>query len=219
MRLLITAFATLVLTAQVVAAEQPKLFKTWAYNTPIASFNKAQGFYDCSADFGGKAVCKDGIEFLEHNFTAVLIPADERLAAVMLASEFDQDTYIKTVGALAKSFTMVSMRGASDQFDILESLHASQNAQLFQKRINDYETLNLNQGQLTYTFIEQPAQDIRKFKSAHAAISNAPNTARSAELIVFDDAEQSALLIKFQLPKLFLENMRNSVKNTPKEDF
>ncbi|ROZ81570.1 hypothetical protein EF096_17405 [Pseudomonas neustonica] len=219
MRLIVVAFACVLFTAQLAASEQPKLFKTWAYKAPMTLFSEAQGFYDCAADFGGKAVCSDDVEFVGGNFGAVLIPMDGQLAQVTLVSEFDNDLYIKAIGALANGFTMVSMRGASDQLDMVESIHTSQSIQQFQSRINDYETLNLNQGQLTYTFIEQPPEVVRRFRTAHALASGAPDTARTAELIVMDNAEHSVLMVKFTLPKLFLESARESVQQLPVEDF
>ena len=219
MRTLIAAFTGLLLATQVVATEQPKLFKEWAYNTPMTVFTEAQGYYDCSADFGSKALCIDDVEFLGSTFGAVLIPIDGRLASVMLASEFDQVLYAKAIGALVKGLTMIGMRGASDQLDMLAAIRSSANGQAFQTTVNDYETLNLNQGQLTYIFLEQPAEKVRQFKSAHAATIAAPTSARSAELIVVDTDGESALLIKFMLPGLYQQQMIDSAKQAPVEDF
>lgn len=219
MRTLIAAVTGILLAAQAVATEQPKLFKDWAYNSPMTTFTEAQGYYDCSADFGAKALCTDEVEFLGHTFGAVLIPANGQLQAVMLASEFDQDVYVKSIGALAKGFTMIGMRGTSDQLDMLAVMRSSKNSQTFQAVVNDYETLNLNQGQLTYVFLEQPAETVRKYTSAHAATAAAPRSTRSAELIVADTDGESALLIKFMLPGLYQQQMLDSVKQAPAEDF
>lgn len=219
MRSLIATFAGLLFTAQAVAAEQPKLFKSWAYDAPMSAFTEAQGYYDCSADFGAQALCTDEVEFLGHTFGAALIPANERLQSVMLASEFDQDIYAKTFGALVKGFTMVGMRGTSDQFDVVEAIRSSGNTQVFQTKVNDYETLNLNQGQLTYVFLEQPAEKVRLHKSAHTATVAAPKSARTVELYVVQDAEESVLLIKFMLPGLYHQQMLESIKQAPAEDF
>lgn len=219
MRTMIAAFTGLLLATQVVAAEQPKLFKDWAYNTPMTVFTEAQGYYDCSADFGSKALCIDDVDFLGSTFGAVMIPNDGHLFSVMLASEFDQGLYAKAIGTLAKGFTMVAMRGTSDQFDMVEAIRSSGNVQTFQTKMNDYETLNLNQGQLTYVFLEQPAEKVRLHKSAHAATVAAPTSARTAELYVVQDAEESALLIKFMLPGLYQQQMLDSAKQAPAEDF
>ena len=219
MRSLIAVCASLLLVSQAVAAEQPKLFKSWADDAPMSAFTEAEGYYDCSADFGAKARCTDEVEFLGHTFGAVLIPSSERLQAVMLASEFDQDVYVKAIGALVKGFTMVGMRGTSDQFDMVEAIRSSGNVQAFQAKVNDYETLNLNQGQLTYVFLEQPAEKVRLHKSAHAATVAAPKSARTAELYVVQDAAESALLIKFMLPGLYQQQILDSVKQAPAEDF
>ena len=106
-----------------------------------------------------------------------------------------------------------------DQFDVVEAMRSSGNVQTLQTKVNDYETLNLNQGQLTYVFLEQPSEKVRLHKSAHAATVAAPASARTAELYVVEDAEESVLLIKFMLPSLDLKRMLNSIEQTPAEDF
>lgn len=219
MRLVVALFAGLLFTAQAVATEQPKLFKSWAYDAPMSGFTEADGYYDCSADFGAKALCTDKVEFLDHTFGAVLIPTNERLQSVMLFSDFGQDIYAKAVGALVKGFTMIAMRGANDQLDMIEAIRSSANTQAFQTKVNDYETLNLNQGQLTYVFLEQPAEKVRQSKSAHTATTAAPHSARSAELIVAEEDGESALMIKFMLPGLYQQKMIDSVRQAPAEDF
>lgn len=219
MRTLIAVCAGFLLASQAVAAEQPKLFKSWAYDAPMSAFTEAEGYYDCSADFGAKALCTDEVEFLGHTFGAVLIPSSERLQAVMLASEYDQDVYVKAIGALVKGFTMIAMRGATDQFDMVDAMRSNTNAQALLTKVNDYETVHLNQGQLTYVFLEQPAEKVKQYKSAYAATVAAPTSARTAELFVVQDAEESALLIKFTLPGLYQQQMLDSVKQTPAEDF
>ena len=219
MRTLIAVCAVILLASQAVAAEQPKLFKSWAYDAPMSAFTEAEGYYDCSADFGAKALCTDEVEFLGHTFGAVLIPSSDRLQAVMLASEFDQDVYVKAIGALVKGFTMIAMRGATDQFDMVDAMRSNANAQALLTKVNDYETVHLNQGQLTYVFLEQPAEKVKQYKSAYAATVAAPTSARTAELYVVQDAEESALLIKFTLPGLYQQQVQDSVKQAPAEDF
>lgn len=219
MRSMIAVCAGFLLASQAVASEQPKLFKSWAYDAPMSAFTEAEGYYDCSADFGAKALCTDEVEFLGHTFGAVLIPSRERLQAVMLASEFDQDVYVKAVGALTKGFTMVGMRGKNDQFDMVEAMRSNANAQALLTKVNDYETVHLNQGQLAYVFLEQPADKVKQHKSAYAATVAAPTTARTAELYVVQDGDESALLIKFSLPGLYQQQMLDSVKQAPAEDF
>lgn len=219
MRILIAALSGLLMASQAAFAEQPKLFKDWAYKTPMASFSQELGFYDCAADFGAKAVCIDDVEFLGYPFGAVLSPTEGSLAEVMLVAEFDYDLYVKLMGALAGGFTLISMPGANDQLDLLHALQVSRNSQQFQSRLNDYETLGLSQGQLTYTFIEQSGDVVRRFSTASAAAFAAPETARLAELVVYEDEYESTLLVKFSLPTLSRESARESMQRMPVEDF
>ena len=48
---------------------------------------------------------------------------------------------------------------------------------------------------------------------------NAPDEARSAELMVIDDGIDSLLMITFSIPKLALNKATDSIRQAPEEDF
>jgi len=86
------------------AAAEVKLFKKYAYGAPVSEFNTQPGYYDCSADVGPGAICLDDVEFVGSKFTAALVFSGDKLYMLSLIREFDNDTYTKTMGALAKSW-------------------------------------------------------------------------------------------------------------------
>jgi hypothetical protein len=220
MKRLILMFACLLAgTTSLAQAEPTKLFKSWVFDSPISAYTKPEGYYDCSSDFGGPARCIDAVDFLGQPFGAVLSFNDQRLVSVMLVADFDQDLYVKAIGALAKTFSMVLMRGSDDQLDLVDLIHTAGSADVYRTRVNDYEALNLSKSQLSYFFIEQPIAAIKARTSANDATLKAPADVRSAELMVTETDDQALLMITFSLPRLTLSKMVETLKKTPTEDF
>lgn len=50
----------------------PKLFKEYAYGEDHKNYEGKKEFYDCAEEFGTGALCKDGVQFMGRDFTAVL---------------------------------------------------------------------------------------------------------------------------------------------------
>lgn len=219
MRLLPLAFAASLFTASALAAEQPKLFKSWTYGSPDSGYSEAEGFYDCSAEVGSPARCIEEVDFLGHSFGAILLFNNQQLQSVALAADFSQDIYVKSVGALSKTFTMALMRGSNDQLDIIELARIRGGKENFMAQLNNYETLNLQQGQLTYLYLEQPAAALMTRNNAVDATLNAPADVRSAELSVTDNDGEPLLLITFSLPRLALQSLKQALQRAPAEDF
>lgn len=184
------------------AAAEVKLFKKYAYGAPVSEFNTQPGYYDCSADVGPGAICLDDVEFVGSKFTAALVFSGDKLYMLSLIREFDNDTYTKTMGALAKSFSLVAMAGADSQLDLVDLARKSSNAGEFTAAINNYESVGLNAGNLTYSFIEGPNLLARKHANAAVALASVPETSRSADLVVYSGGVESALVVRFTFPKL-----------------
>lgn len=218
MRLLPLALAASLFTGSALA-EQPKLFKSWTYGSPASAYSETEGFYDCSAEVGYAARCIEEVDFLGHSFGAILSFNNQQLESVVLATDFSQDIYVKSVGALSKTFSMALMRGSNDQLDIIELARARGGKEAFMARLNNYETLNLQQGQLTYFYLEQPATALMTRRNAVDATVNAPADVRSAELSVTDNDGEPLLLINFSLPRLTLQNLKQALQKAPAEDF
>jgi len=66
------------------AFAEEKLFKNYVYQTPLAKFAEATGYYDCSEDVSGTARCIDDVDFLEEKFTVALIFSGDKLMMVSL---------------------------------------------------------------------------------------------------------------------------------------
>lgn len=197
-----------------VAAEN-KLFKDFAYDAPKASF--AKGFYDCSADMGGDALCQDDVDFIGHKFTQVLVFEQKKLRNVALFVEpFDQAVYASATGALAKSFTLSALADGKSQLDLLELARTTRDRNAYVTKVNNYESQGLSGGDMTYTFFE--GVQSKDYASVAVMSLDMPESVRAAEMIVSEDSESSSLIIRFSFPKLDQKHFEAATKK-PVEAF
>lgn len=193
------------------------LFKTYAHDTPVVSFTTAQGYYDCSEDIGAKALCLDDVKFIDNNFTAILVFSADKLISVSLAASFDQNLYGKAIGALAQSFTLVTLADNKSQLDVLKLGSKSVSKSDYTTALTNYESVGLNSGNLTYTFMEKGATTTG-YKSFVSALAAAPSKTRTAELMLLSEGSENSLMIRFSLPKLEADKVLSEVKK-PVEKF
>ncbi|MFK3973595.1 hypothetical protein ACI2KS_23025 [Pseudomonas sp. NPDC087358] len=199
------------------ASADDLLFKTYAHDSPITSYSSAQGYYDCTEDIGAKALCLNDVRFIDNSFTAILVFSADKLISVSLRASFDQNLYGKAIGALAQSFTLVTLADNKSQLDVVELGAKSSNKSDYATALTNYESVGLNSGNLTYTFMEKsiPTAGHKSFVSALAA---APNNVRAAELMLVSDGASNNMMIRFSLPKLEANKVLSEVKK-PVEKF
>ena len=218
-------FALLIFYSGIVSAQSqasgtpPMLFKEYLFDMPVSDFTDAAGYFDCSEDFGGLARCLDEIDFLEEKPALALRFNDKKLATVLLWSEFDEKIYAKVFGALSKNFTLVMMRSKTDSLDLIALEKKVPDRKAFTAKITEYETLHLRGGQLSYIFIEETPQTLRKAQSAAGAEANAPEHARAVEMKVIESEGKAFLIVEFSLPRLNLKRMQDTIKNVKSEKF
>ncbi|MFW6753969.1 hypothetical protein ACKUG4_25160 [Pseudomonas glycinae] len=189
----------LLASAQGAFAEE-KLFKNYVYQTPLAKFTEAAGYYDCSEDVGGTARCIDDVDFLEEKFTVALIFSGDKLMMVSLISPFDQNLYVKAIAGLSKSFTLVSMSDDKSVLDLVDTTRKAKSREEFSAKITNFEQVGLAGGNLTYTFLE--GVNAKGQPNAVSALAAAPENTRSAELLLAGQGADAGLLIRFTFPRL-----------------
>lgn len=216
---LIMFFSAVVSAQPQASGGSPVLFKDYLFDMPVSTFTEASGYFDCSEDFGGLARCLDEIDFLEEKLGLALRFNDKKLAAVLLVSEFDEKIYAKVFGALTKNFTLVMMRGKSDSLDLIALEKKVSDRKAFAANITEYETLHLRSGQLSYIFIEESPQALRKAQTASGAEAIAPDNARKVEMKVIEDDGEAFLMVEFSLPRLNQKRMQETMKNVKSEKF
>lgn len=204
----------------VVAAQEAniKLFKSYAFNAPIGDFLEADGYYDCSEEIEVTARCIDNVEFLGHTFTAILRFDSNKLEAISLLADFDQNLYFRVIGALGETFNLCALQGATERLDLIELAKSVKDKATYQSKLAAFESLNLKNGNLTYIFIEQTIAELRSKKNAVEAILSAPEGTRAVELVVTEDETVTALEVFFSLPKLAMKNIKSAME-APAEEF
>jgi hypothetical protein len=205
----------LLASAQGAFAEE-KLFKNYVYQTPLAKFTEAAGYYDCSEDVGGTARCIDDVDFLEEKFTVALIFSGDKLMMVSLISPFDQNLYVKAIAGLSKSFTLVSMSDDKSVLDLVDTTQKAKSREEFSAKITNFEQVGLTAGSLTYTFLE--GANAKGQPNAVSTLAAAPENTRSAELVLAGQGADAGLLIRFTFPRLEANKILAEAKK-PVEDF
>jgi hypothetical protein len=221
MKFLISLFimsAYALANAQAVS-EAPALFKEYLFDMPVTSFIEKGGYQDCSEELGGVALCLDEIDFLEEKPALGLRFSDKKLSTVLLVTEFSEKVYAKIFGALSKNFTLVMMRSKTDFLDLIELEKKVTDRKAFAAKITEYETLHLRNGQLSYLFVEQSSQELKKARTAAEAEAQAPDRARTVELMVVEDQNEAMLMVEFSLPRLKQKKLLQTIDNVKSEKF
>lgn len=205
----------LLASAQGALAEE-KLFKNYVYQTPLAKFTEAAGYYDCSEDVGGTARCIDDVDFLEEKFTVALIFSGGKLMMVSLISPFDQNAYVKAIAGLSNSFTLVSMNDEKSILDVFDTARKSRSQEELTTKISNFEQVALVSGSLTYTFLEGLSAEGQT--NAVSALATAPENVRSAELVMAGQGADAGMIIRFTFPRLEANKVLAEAKK-PVESF
>ena len=201
------------------ASAETKLFREFEYLSPMSQYNKAQGYFDCSKDFGGQARCKEDVKFLDEDFSLALKFSDQKLQTVVLVAEFNKNLYTKVFGAISQSFQLIAMRDKTNLFDILETRGQVSDTRKFTDMVSKFESEAMIQGKLSYYFIEEKPQALAKFKSAIQAEREAGLNARTVEMILYEDDEDVLLVLEFSLPRREMKTMQENLQNVKKEKF
>jgi hypothetical protein len=217
MRTLILALTVLLSTSAL--AQQPKLFKEHEFDAPISLYSESAGYYDCSAEMGSTARCQAQTDFLDHNFEIAFLFSDQRLSSVVLATTLDEKLLYRATGTLSKSFTLILMSGAGEQFDLIEIARETSDVTTLEARTSAFENRMLNSGELSYFFIEQPAAELNKRQNSAAAVNQSPAHTRTAEITLAETEDEPYMSITFSLPKLTQGKIETIMNNAPAEDF
>ena len=193
------------------------LFKGYAYHTPLENFTTAKGYYDCSAEIGGTARCIDDVDFVGTKFTGALIFSDGKLVMVSLVTPYEQGAYTKAYTTLSKTFMLISMTDDKTLLDLVDLAATSKSKEQYLSKASSYENVALSAGNLTYTFLEG-AEVKPNLKSALSLLAVAPDTARSADLIVSGQGAEAFLIMRFSYPK-FEMNKAVKAAQEPAEAF
>lgn len=208
-----------IMCSPAMAASGKKLFKTYEYGTPLSKFSERSGYYDCSAEVSvEKAMCKNDVAFLDEKFKLILMFENKKLQTVTLQKYFSQDIYVKLVAALSKDFKLYAMKGKDDSLDLLNLTGNIGSKSDLVALINNFENNNLLKSSLVYSFIEASTEQTQKYKSIPELIANLPDSARSADLAVYEYGNEVNIAVIFALPKTIINKFKEQMKS-PSEKF
>lgn len=180
------------------AVAADNLFKTYAYDSPIAKYTEAAGYYDCSAEYEISARCLDNVDFLDHKFSQTLAFSEGELRSVMLDAPYDNDLLVRATNAIAKTFTLVAVSDGKSVLDLIDTRRKTKNDDDFTAQFKNYMR---GANDLTLSFVEGIGLD-KQSTTAQSVMKSAPANSRKADLIVSREDDESAILIRFTFPKL-----------------
>lgn len=218
-RFLSSLIGVCLLTVGGQAVAQNALFRDIAYGAPASDFTAAQGYYDCSEDAGTPALCIDDVTFLQEPFDLVLRLSDGVVTSVVAVAGFSEAVYGKLVGALLENFTLVALEDKRGVFDVLERAHAATSDRELTSELTKFESFALNEGQLTYYFVELPGDALKPHRSATELIRSMPSDARQADLIVTEDQDGAYAMVNFSFPAKDIERLQSNMEKAKKEKF
>lgn len=203
------------LSSALSASAADNLFKSYAYGSPMSSYTKAKGYYDCSESFGVTAKCLDGVEFLGKEFTAGLVFSNSKLIMVALMSEYDQSLYATAMGSIAKTFRLSSISDNKSHLDVVELAAKTSSRAEFASQLSNYESAALAGGNVVYTFLEGVD---KKNTNTTSLLAASPDNTRAAEIMLTSNDTETGLIIRFSYPK-FEANKISEAAKKPVESF
>jgi hypothetical protein len=196
------------------AQSETALFRDIKYNSPISEFVKSRGYYDCSKVVGASARCIDNVRFLDLTFeTQVLVFNQGRLVSVVLATEMTPEAYQTVMRTLPKSFALMAMQSKAGRLDMLE-LKKKGGGSSALARINEFESTALQNGSLTYIFVEGDFETHAKHATAIDAIMKSSPNSREVSVSVEEDNANTYLRVAFALPRRALSDMKSAPVKT-----
>tara|TARA_R110000764_G_scaffold88571_1_gene169700 strand:- start:3828 stop:4487 length:660 start_codon:yes stop_codon:yes gene_type:complete len=196
----------------------PQLFKDYNQGSMYEDYAGVATFYDCSAEVGTPALCNDGVNFLSSEFTEVLVFQDNELQSVSLVSEFSEPLYQKVFAALYGKFSLSLLQSSTDQLDLIKLKLESKNESEFMAQLTEFESIALNQGDLTYVFFDTERRSSGQVANITELIHKLPEKAREIDLLIAEDEYDAWLTMKFTLPVLQVKNIEKLLRQ-PMEDF
>lgn len=206
------------------AEDSTRLFKDWHYGQHVDEFPRSQGYYDCSGDLGVFALCHDGVTFLEYPFQGQLFFGDDnRLTHATVVADYSDDLYVTIVGALTRSFAIVSAEGPYETLDIIEQAKAGtfSSEKGMQAALVAFEAEQHRQGYFGMTLMEQEGVQEAKqdIQNAQELMMNAPEGVRVTEIAVYEDDWGPLVETSFYLPERQLGRAMEKAQDAPVEDF
>lgn len=214
---------TLLFTLSVSLAGLPQaygasLFKDYQFGSTYNQFSEQEGYYDCTDDLGATALCLDDVSFVGYDFELALMFSGQDLTSVSLFNDFESDMLAKVVGALIKNFSLIAMQSEHELLDIIAEAKQTKNQSALAAKIDNFESINLSNGELSYVFAEQKAPALKRSSTATEAIQSLPKGLRGVEVMVVTDEEADTfLIINFTSPRLEIERQEKLMTDSSEE--
>lgn len=191
-----------------------KLFKGYHYGTHIANFSESKGYHDCSQEVGDNAVCLSDVDFSGASFDLALFHEDKKVVSTTLYNYYTSELHQKLFANLIRGFNLSAIQGKDELFDIIRG---SKSENSFKSELTKFETTALNQGEISYIFIEKHA-NLANADDYTTAILSTPRGIRAIAYNITTVEGDVFIRLSFTLPQMDLERLKANYFKA-KEDF
>lgn len=173
------------------------LFKDYLHDSPLAHYPQSVGYYPCPAPLGENTLCRDGIDFADVRFSAVLHFNNARLAQITLTRDLHMESLGSIQAALSHSFTLLSLHASTSSLDLVELEQMTPSDEAYTQTLQYFERNGLKDEHLVYVYAEGIHLGTGA-KNAKTAYTRTHEHDRLLEVVL----SGGALDIAFSLPKL-----------------
>ena len=210
------------LTASVdLAASQFKLYKNYSYGVSKSEVVDIDpNIYDCSEQFDEDSwLCLDNEKFANTPVEIAFGFIDDSLVSVTIFAEFSSQIYTDFIATLNSKMQLTSLSDGDSNLDIIQKIKGLESSNLI-KEIGDFEGQALNNGNITYIFVERDAflQFFKKAENFADLLLKMDANTRIAEYTVTENDEGAFSIIRFSAPKRQIKLILEKSSKTT-EDF
>ena len=181
-----------------------RLYKNYEFGMSKADIFEDSRVHDCSDLFGEEGrFCLDEQTFAGVDVEIVFAFLEDSLVLVSLVAEFSEQNYLDLFFALNSKFQLTVLGSDDSRIDIVALSKVQESSELLQE-INHYEKVGLQNGQLTYIFIERRVFDEYAIWSANMTemIQKADEDVRVVDyMVTVTDEGDAIVIIRFYAPK------------------
>jgi hypothetical protein len=186
------------------------LFKDYKFGQSIDEFKSSGEYQDCTDFFETPALCKEGVRFLDNDYSAGLIFNNNQLQKVILYTEFSEEIYQVLPASLQKNnFQLVLLADDAERIDLLVS-GKKETQEKFWEMITVFENkmLSGNDGLIAFIETKDLKKEIQSYGSTAELLLDAPPPTREIDMRIITDEDGTRYIsLSFILVKHELENL------------
>jgi hypothetical protein len=180
------------------------LFKDYKFGQPMSDFSNNGEYEDCTDFFEQSALCKEGVTFLDNNFSSGLLFKDSKLEAVILDTEYDEEILSKILLSLPENnFYPVLARDSKKTIDIANMIN-TKGQDVLQEELTSLEERMPFESEVSISYVEMKniSNKNKKFNNVLEVFNGLPKESRELTINIIEDEDGTKyMFLNFRLAK------------------